>query len=147
MWKRNGKLYLSGFMGLTLLLGALQASAADHSRPRGPGKPGSGPGKPGRPTAGPRAPATREGTSYQPVTVVSLDWEHEPTTGQLRIQLPSGDYLAVADQDRCGLVVNADTVKAWHSLAQAAFLSGKPVAIGYTDCNGHHDIRWVGLSS
>src|SRR4051794_33223417 len=128
MWKHTGKLCLSGFVGVTLLLGALQASAADHSRPRGPGRPGTGPGGPGRPgtgpggpgrpNAGPRAPVTREGTPNQHVSLVSLDWEVEPTTGQLRIQLPAGDYYAVADRDKCGLVVNADTVKAWHSIAQ-----------------------------
>jgi len=150
MWKRNGKLYLSGFVGLTLLLGALQASAADHSRPREPGPRGPGPRGPG--PRGPRAPghgpATRAAASVsnQHVSVVSFSWEVEPT-GELGVRLPTGDYFAIADRDLCGMpIVNADTVKAWHSLAQAAFLAGKTVSIAYTDCGAHHYIRWLGLN-
>jgi len=150
MWKRNGKLYLSGFVGLTLLLGALQASAADHSRKRGPGPRGPGTPAPSKRWPGPPMPGTRQaaaaGVFNQHVSVVSVDWEIEPTTGQLRVQLPTGDYSAVADRDKCGLVVSADTVKAWHNLAQAAFLSGKTVSIGYTDCGSHHYIRWLGIN-
>jgi|SRR6478736_605346 len=137
MWKRNGKLYLSGFMGLTLLLGALQASAADHSRPRPP-----------RPRVAGHGPSTRADASAnnQPVSFVSFNWEVEPT-GELGVHLPTGVYFAIADRDLCGMpIVNADTVKAWHSLAQAAFLAGKTVSVAYTDCGSHHYIRWLGLN-
>src|SRR5690242_1630226 len=148
MWNRKGRLYLSGVAGLTLLLGALQASAADHSRkpapsPRGPRAPAPRPRPPGVPAPDPRSAATAA-VDNQHVSFVSYDWEVEPT-GELRVHLPTGVYFAVADRDLCAMsVVSADTVKGWHSLAQAAFLAGKAVSIGYTDCGSHHYIRWLG---
>ena len=149
MWKRNGKLCLSGFAGLTLLLGALQALAADHSRPPAPGRPAPGPRAhhprgPGMPAPDPRS-AAAEGVFNQHVSFVVYNWEVDPT-GELEVHLPTGLYLAVANREVCSIpVVSADTVKAWHYLAQAAFLAGKPVSVGYTNCGELHYIRWLGI--
>jgi len=116
MWTRIGKLNLFGSVGLTLMLGALPASAAQAA------------------------------VDGQPVYNVgfSAEWGD----GQLHLWVASGDYYAdVAASPGCDISpVNVDTVRNWQSLALSAFLSGKTVSIGYSDCNGYHFIRWLGLN-
>jgi len=41
---------------------------------------------------------------------------------------------------------NAEVVRTWQSLAQSALLSGKTVSVGYSDCYGYHYIRWLSLN-
>jgi hypothetical protein len=56
----------------------------------------------------------------------------------LRISCADGNmYNAVDSNSNCpnsSYVKNSDTLKTWASLAQAALLSGKYLAIGYTTC-------------
>jgi hypothetical protein len=58
---------------------------------------------------------------------------------QVAIQVNSvtTNYYSQQPSPGCGVPTNsADTVKAMQSLAQAAFLAGKPVVINYNTCNG-----------
>src|SRR6478609_449843 len=117
MWKRIGKLNLCGLLGLTLLLGALPASAAEAAVDR------------------------------QYVNTVGYSAEYAEgqlgvtlPTGDYWADI--GIYPGCNIP-----APNAETVRNWQSLAHSALLSGKPVSIGYLDCAGYHYIQWLGLNA
>jgi|SRR6478736_2917640 len=116
MLKRIGKLNLFGLVGLTLLLGALPASAAEAV------------------------------VDAQPVLNVgySTEWAEGELnvslpTGEYYadVGISAGCGLSVP---------TAETVRNWQSLAQSALLAGKTVAIAYSDCAGYHYIHWLGIN-
>ena len=117
MWTRIGRLKLFGSVGLTLLLGALPASAAET------------------------------GVYSQSVNTVGYSAEYSEgqlgvtlPTGDYwaDIGVSPGCNLPAP---------NAETVRNWQSLAQSALVSGKTVSIGYSDCAGAHYIQWLGLNA
>jgi len=69
----------------------------------------------------------------------------------LFIQAPSGggaftNYEAMVTPPSGCTARDLDTLKAWQSLAQSAFLSGKTLKITYTACGGINNISniWLG---
>jgi hypothetical protein len=116
MWKRIGKLNLFSLVGLTLLLGALPASAAEAG----------------------------EGAQHVINVGYSAEWAEGELnitlpTGEYYadVGVSAGCGLSVP---------TVETVRNWQSLAQSALLSGKTVSVGYSDCGGFHYIQWLGLN-
>lgn len=113
MSKRIGKSCLSTLMGLTLLLGALPASAAE---------------------------AEVHGEHVYSVGY-STDWAEGELNVNLGtgayyadVRISPGCGMSAP---------TAEAVRIWQSLAQSALLSGKTVSIGYSDCGGYHYIQWL----
>jgi hypothetical protein len=116
MWNRIGKLCLSSLLGLTLLLGALPASAAEAE------------------------------VSSQHVNTVGFSTEfaegelgvHLPTGDYYAdVGISPGCGMSAP---------NAEAVRTWQSLAQSALLSGKTVSVGYSHCAGYDYIQWLTLN-
>ena len=116
MWTRIGKLNLLSSVGLTLLLGALPASAAEAAVDR------------------------------QPVYNVGLAQEWGEGQLHILMPTGSyyADVNVSPGCDISPLSV--ETVRNWQSLALSALLAGKTLSIGYSDCGGYHFIRWLGLN-
>jgi hypothetical protein len=82
------------------------------------------------------------------VTSLATPTVVEYSAGTVLVQLPGGtNYNGVlsAASGCTGNNQNADTLKAWTSLAQAALLSGKSLKIYYTPCAGTNYINTMDL--
>src|SRR6478609_1052853 len=108
MWKRKGSLCLPSLVGLTLLLGALPASAAEAE------------------------------VHNQQVYNIGLaqEWGEGQlhfyvSTGDYWADVGISPGCDIPPP-------NAEAIRVWQSLAQSALLSGKSVSIGYSDCGGNH---------
>jgi hypothetical protein len=58
--------------------------------------------------------------------------------GTLQIKIGGVLYAAQNLNQACSANESLDTIKNWHSLAQAALLAGKQLTINYNDCGGVH---------
>jgi len=116
MWKRIGNLCVSSSVALTLLLGALPASAAEA-----------------------------EVHNQHPYHVgFSTEWAEGELNVNLPTGEYYADVAISAGCGLS--TPNAEAVRMWQSLALSALLSGKTVSIGYSDCGGYHYIQWLTLN-
>src|SRR6478736_4036841 len=116
MWTRIGKLNLFGSVGLTLMLGALPASAAQAA------------------------------VDGQPVYNVGFSAEWGDGQLHLWVPAGDYFADVGVSPGCDISPPNAEVVRTWQSLAQSALLSGKTVSVGYSDCYGYHYIRWLSLN-
>ena len=84
-------------------------------------------------------------TSYVTCTVTSVAWA---TGGGGTFQVICGGnwYYAFGSSSTCP-TVSLDARKAWQSLAQSAFLSGKPLYIEYSTCTGGRAMTYARLTN
>jgi hypothetical protein len=66
--------------------------------------------------------------------------------GTLQLSCGGNWYYAFGSYSGC-IVQSADTKKAWQSLAQSAFLSGKPMYLEYTACGGGNALSYARLQN
>jgi hypothetical protein len=82
------------------------------------------------------------------VTPISAVNTVEYSQGWLLVQLASGvNYTAkITPVSGCSAyAVNTDTLKAWLSVSQSAFLSGRRLKIYYTACGGENYIQTMDI--